>query len=75
MPNGSSSGERLARLETQIEHIHKVVDEIKSVQKEIHESLHQARGAAKLGKWVMPSATGIIGFASAWLGGMVHVPR
>ena len=64
--DGIATGERLARLEQQMEHV---------VAKVIHATMLQAKGAAWLGRWLMPSITGIIGFVAAQLGGSFHLLR
>jgi len=69
----ASTGERLAAIESDLKHIFKTVDEIRSAQKEVLESLNQAKGAAHMGKWLMPSASALLAFVSAYLG--VHVPK
>lgn len=72
LPADTSSVERLARLEQQMEHVVATVDKLSNRQDEIHAAMLQAQGAAWLGRWLMPGVTGVIGFAAAQLG--VHLP-
>lgn len=62
-----SEKERIARLETKIEHMAEAVDKMTSKVDELHAILNQAKGA----KWVLIGAATIAGFfgskAGSWL--------
>jgi hypothetical protein len=75
LPADTSSVERLARLEQQMEHVVATVDKVSKRQDEIHAAMLQAQGAAWFGRWLLPGATGVIGFVASKLGtGAVHLP-
>jgi hypothetical protein len=69
----ANTGERLAAIEADVKHIFKTVDEIRAAQKDVLASLNQAKGAVHVGKWLMPSASALLAFLSAYLG--VHLPK
>lgn len=57
-------GERIARLETQQEHMEAKIDAMSLQVKEMHDLLMQAKGA----KWVLLGAAAVTGFAASKLG-------
>ena len=75
MSTDTIAAERLARLEVQMEHAVAPIDEIRATQKVIHAAMQQAQGAAWLARWLMPAATGVVGFVASQLGGYIHLPR
>lgn len=68
----TTSAERFAVLETEMKHVRETVDEIRAVQKTIHAAMLETQGAFRLGRWLMPAATGVIGFVASKLG-TVHI--
>lgn len=65
------TAERLARLEQQMEHVVAKVDKISDRQDVIHATMLQAKGAAWLGRWLVPGLTGLIGFLASHFGGTI----
>jgi len=69
----SALGERLAVLETELKHITELVEKISERQDVIHQNMLEQHGAWKLGKFVLPGVTAVVGFVSGQLGGIIHL--
>jgi hypothetical protein len=66
--------ERIARLETKLDHVSRMVDELRTTQLGIVASMNEARGAARAARVIGHAVTALIAFAVSQFGAYLHLP-
>jgi len=65
--------ERITRLEANVDHVSKTVDEIRQTQIKIVAAMDEARGQAKAAKAIGHTITAFVAFAVSQFGGFLHL--
>jgi hypothetical protein len=65
--------ERITRIETQVQHIGKIVDELRDTQLTIVAAMNEAKGAARASKAIGHSITALVAFGVSQLSGFIHL--